>query len=68
MYLWPRIIINDQALATVQIGLGSLRIIGGGQSYGPLMLGAIVASLPPTIVFMLLQCQFLSGFAISRDK
>lgn len=68
MYLWPRIIINDQALATVQIGLGSLRNIGGGQSYGPLMLGAIVASLPPTIVFMLLQRQFLSGFAISRDK
>lgn len=68
MYLWPRIIINDQALATVQIGLGSLRNIGGGQSYGPLMLGAIVASLPPTIVFILLQRQFLSGFAISRDK
>lgn len=32
------------------------------------MLGEIVASLPPTIVFMLLQRQFLSGFAISRDK
>ena len=68
MYLWPRIIINDQALATVQIGMGSLRNIGGGQSYWPLMLGTIVASLPPTIVFMLLQRQFLSGCAISRDK
>lgn len=68
MYLWPRIIINDQALATVQIGLGALRNIGGGQSYGPLMLGAVLASLPPTIVFILLQRQFLSGFAISRDK
>ena len=68
MYLWPRIIINDQALATVQIGLGALRNIGGGQSYGPLMLGAVIASLPPTIVFILLQRQFLSGFAISRDK
>lgn len=48
--------------------MGSLRNFGGGQSYGPLMFGAIVASLPPTIVFILLKRQFLSGCAISRDK
>lgn len=68
MYLWPRLIINDQSAQVVQIGLGTLRNVGGGQSYGPLMLGAVIASIPPTLVFVLLQRAFLKGFAISADK
>jgi len=68
MYLWPRLIINDQSAQVIQIGLGSLRNVGGGQSYGPLMLGAVIASIPPTLVFILLQRQFLSGFSISAEK
>jgi sn-glycerol 3-phosphate transport system permease protein len=32
------------------------------------MLGAVIASLPPVIVFVLLQKQFMSGFALGRDK
>jgi len=68
MYLWPRLIINDQSAQVIQIGLGSLRNVGGGQSYGPLMLGAVIASIPPTLVFVLLQRQFLSGFSISAEK
>lgn len=68
MYLWPRLIINEQSSQVVQIGLGTLRNVGGGQSYGPLMLGAVIASIPPTLVFVLLQRAFLKGFAISADK
>lgn len=68
MYLWPRLVVNDQAAQVVQVGLGTLRNIGGGQSYGPLMLGAVIASIPPTLVFVLLQKTFLKGFAISADK
>lgn len=68
MYLWPRLIINDQSAQVVQIGLGTLRNVGGGQSYGPLMLGAVLASVPPTLVFVLLQRAFLRGFSISADK
>jgi sn-glycerol 3-phosphate transport system permease protein len=68
MYLWPVIIIQDQAHQVVQVGLAQLT--GGDQasSFGPLMLGAVVASLPPLIVFLLLQKQFMSGFALSTDK
>jgi sn-glycerol 3-phosphate transport system permease protein len=32
------------------------------------MLGAVVASIPPLVVFLLLQKQFMSGFALARDK
>jgi ABC-type glycerol-3-phosphate transport system permease component len=32
------------------------------------MLAAIIASIPPAIVFLLLQKRFMSGFAIGQDK
>ncbi len=68
MYLWPLLVISDQSAQVVQIGLGTLRNTGGGQTYGPLMLGAVIASIPPTLVFILLQKQFLSGFSINAEK
>lgn len=68
MYLWPLLVINEQSAQVVQVGLGTLRNTGGGQSYGPLMLGAVLASIPPTLVFIALQKPFLSGFSIARDK
>lgn len=69
MYLWPSMIITDPNLDVVQVGIGTLRAgEGGGIQYGPLMLGAVVASLPPLLVFILLQKQFMSGFTLTRDK
>mgnify|MGYP001090397453 CR=1 FL=1 len=68
MYLWPSLIIQDESLQVVQVGLGALQNFDGGQSYGPMMMGAVVASIPPVIVFILLQKQFMSGFQITRDK
>ncbi len=68
MYLWPLLIIRDERIQVVQVGLGALRNVDASLTYGPLMLAAVVASVPPVIVFILLQRQFLSGFAITRDK
>jgi len=68
MYLWPMLIIKNEALQVVQVGLGSLRNVDAGLTYGPLMLAAVIASLPPVIVFILLQKPFMSGFAITREK
>jgi sn-glycerol 3-phosphate transport system permease protein len=68
MYLWPALIIQGQERQVVQVGLRTL--VGGDASvsFGPLMLGAVIASIPPVIVFILLQKQFMSGFQLSRDK
>lgn len=68
MYLWPVMIIRDPSKQVVQAGLRTL--IGGDSAlvYGPLMMGAVIASIPPIIVFILLQRQFMSGFAVTRDK
>ncbi len=67
-YLWPLMIIKDERLQVVQVGLGSLRNAEGALTYGPMMMGAVIATIPPIIIFILLQKQFMSGFAISRDK
>ena len=68
MYLWPLLVISEQERQVVQVGLGSLKGLGSGVSFGPLMLGAVIATMPPVIVFILLQKQFMSGFALTRDK
>jgi sn-glycerol 3-phosphate transport system permease protein len=68
MYLWPVLIIRDENRQVVQQGLRSLISGDSATSFGPMMLGAVIASLPPIIVFILLQKQFMSGFAVSRDK
>ncbi|MAS36508.1 MAG: glycerol-3-phosphate ABC transporter permease [Anaerolineaceae bacterium] len=68
-YLWPLMIIQDTALKPVQVGLRTLVAgVETGDSFGPLMLGAVIASIPPLIVFIALQKQFMSGFALTRDK
>jgi sn-glycerol 3-phosphate transport system permease protein len=68
MYLWPALIIQGQERQVVQVGLRTLLSGDAALSYGPMMLGAVLASLPPVIVFILLQKQFMSGFALARDK
>ncbi len=67
-YLWPLLIIKDERLQVVQVGLGTLRNAEGSTTYGPMMMGAVIATLPPILVFIFLQDQFMSGFAITRDK
>lgn len=68
MYTWPNMIISDPSLDVVQVGLNALRTGDASTQYGPLMLGAVIASLPPVIIFILLQKQFMSGFTLTRDK
>jgi sn-glycerol 3-phosphate transport system permease protein len=68
-YLWPLMIVQETSLKPVQVGLRTL--IAGvetGDSFGPIMLGAVIASIPPLVVFVALQKQFMSGFALTRDK
>lgn len=70
LYLWPLMLITNPDEQVIQVGLSA--IIQGDNDYTPhygaLMVGAIIASLPPLIVFLAMQRQFMSGFAISRDK
>jgi sn-glycerol 3-phosphate transport system permease protein len=67
-YLWPLLIVQDERIQVVQVGLSSLQNFEGATTYGPMMMGAVIATIPPVIVFILLQKQFMSGFSVTRDK
>lgn len=68
MYLWPVLIVSDQERQVVQVGLQGLQGIDTGLTFGPLMLAALMVSIPPVLVFIALQKPFMSGFALGADK
>ncbi len=67
-YLWPLVIIRRTDRQVVQVGLNLIISQGQDTDWGLVMAGAIVALIPPLIVFMLLQEQFMRGFALSSEK
>ncbi|MDZ7800957.1 MAG: carbohydrate ABC transporter permease [Trueperaceae bacterium] len=67
-YLWPKVIIRREEFQVVQVGLNLIIGTGEGVEWGYVMAGAIVSLVPPLIVFMLLQEQFMRGFALSDSK
>lgn len=67
-YLWPRVIIRREELQVVQVGLNLIIGTGEGVQWGYVMAGALLTIMPPLMVFMLLQEQFMRGFALSQSK
>lgn len=67
-YLWPRVIIRREEMQVVQVGLNLIIGTGEGVQWGYVMAGALLTIIPPLIVFMLLQEQFMRGFALSQSK
>jgi sn-glycerol 3-phosphate transport system permease protein len=68
MFLWPSLIIRDESKQVVQSALQTLTNIDGSLTFGPLMLAAVIASIPPAVVFIFMQKPFMSGFAIGQEK
>ncbi|MCU0464599.1 MAG: carbohydrate ABC transporter permease [Anaerolineae bacterium] len=67
-YLWPVLIVQDSSAFVIQMGVRSAASSGGQTDFGLLMAAGVIASLPPLILFVLLQRQFMNGFALTRDK
>lgn len=67
-YIWPKVIIRREEYQVVQVGLNLIIGTGEGVQWGYVMAGAIITLLPPLFVFMLLQEQFMRGFALSQEK
>ncbi|MDQ0116051.1 carbohydrate ABC transporter permease [Paenibacillus harenae] len=66
-FLWPMIVLNDPAKATIQMGLQAFSY-NYQTDYGPMMAGALVAILPILVMFLLLQRYFIQGIAFSGIK
>jgi sn-glycerol 3-phosphate transport system permease protein len=68
MYIWPLVIIREGTRQVVQVGLRSMTAQQDTTNWGVVMAGAVLAMLPPLIVFVLLHEQFTRGFALGQEK
>ena len=67
-YLWPLVIMQSEDKQVVQVGLSKLIDVESQSNWGAVMAGAVLAIIPPLIVFTALQEQFSKGFALGQDK
>ncbi len=67
-YLWPLVIIRRESKQVIQVGLNLIISTGEGTQWGYVMAGALLALIPPLIIFVILQEQFMRGFALSSEK
>jgi sn-glycerol 3-phosphate transport system permease protein len=68
MYIWPLVIIRENTRQVIQVGLRSMTAVQDTTNWGVVMAGAVLAMLPPLIVFILLHEQFTRGFALGQEK
>ena len=65
--LWPLVVTTDPEKMPLSVGLAQL--VGlHGTDYPVLMAGALLATLPMLVTFMILQKQFIQGIAFSGTK
>ncbi|MBN1566047.1 MAG: carbohydrate ABC transporter permease, partial [Anaerolineae bacterium] len=67
-YAWPTFLGLSPKDQLIQVGVRRAVIVGTETDFGLLMAAGVVASIPPLVFFLLLQRQFMSGFALTRDK
>lgn len=66
-FLWPLIVLNNPDMMTVQVGLSSF-VTNYETSFGPLMAGTVVASLPVLVIFIVAQRYIIEGVAHAGGK
>ncbi|MDY6875562.1 MAG: carbohydrate ABC transporter permease [Chloroflexota bacterium] len=67
-YIWPLVIIRENTRQVVQVGLRGMTAVQDTTNWGVVMAGAVLAMLPPLVVFILLHEQFTRGFALGQEK
>jgi multiple sugar transport system permease protein len=69
-FLWPLIVLREQRLYTLPLGLATLlgNVVAESIDYGMVMAGAFLTALPIIIVFMFMQRQFISGLTLGSVK
>ncbi len=61
-YLWPLLITTDESMYTMLIGINRMLAVGDSQAEWPIIMAtAILAMLPPVVVVLVMQRQFVKG-------
>jgi len=67
-YFWPLLVTDSERMRTIQIGIRRFLDSEGADSFGPLMAGVTLASLPALLVFFFLQKRVMDTFVSSGIK
>ncbi|MEA3335469.1 MAG: carbohydrate ABC transporter permease [Chloroflexota bacterium] len=72
-FFWPLIVTRSDAVRTLPVGIAQFMSLRPGmaqaaQAYGQSMAGAVIAALPPVIVFFVLQRHFIEGISMTGLK
>jgi ABC-type glycerol-3-phosphate transport system permease component len=67
-YLWPLIVLTNQDLYTLPLILVQISSTFGALNYQVIMAGAVLASLPTIVVYLIFQRNFVQGIALSGIK
>jgi len=68
-FIWPKFVISSPEEQIIQVGVQRAAISGGSQTdFGLLMAAGIIAAIPPLILFVVMQRQFMNGFALTQEK
>ncbi|WP_165423828.1 carbohydrate ABC transporter permease [Ktedonosporobacter rubrisoli] len=69
-YLWPQVMANDPQVAPLMVTLPSLRdpILGYVPTYGVIMAGCVLATLPIVLIFLFFQDRFITGVTLGATK
>ena len=61
-FLWPLLVTTDQSLYTIVMGIRSMITVGDSEpAWHLIMATSILAMLPPVVVVMVMQRQFIKG-------
>jgi ABC-type glycerol-3-phosphate transport system permease component len=67
-YLWPLVVLNDEDKLLLPLILSRMATRFGGSDYQAVMAGSVLVSLPPLIVFLIFQRNFVRGIALTGMK
>ena len=72
LYLWPLLVVQNPNEQVVQAGLRRIDLandaLGIAPVPGAVLAAALIATVPPLIVFVLLQKRYMSGFTLTAGK
>ncbi len=71
-FLWPQVVLQDDAKYTLPLGLASMSLLPGGDAagggLGVLMAGTALSVLPVAVLFFALQSDFVAGLTAGATK
>ena len=66
-FLWPLIAINESQKYTITVGIANFQGTHGTQ-YSLIMAGAVIASIPELIFFLIFRRKIIDGIAMTGIK